>query len=107
MSKSRDLDVHEVAPKSVRDLFKFYQKLPRDHLDNDDGVVDLRRGLNPEQQAIFHLAGFIPRNSIDTAYTHLGTHVPSEIAGSPADVRVYEVDNLPGESSNQTLCFCP
>ena len=103
MSKIRDIDAYEAAPSPIRDLYKFYQKLPRDRLEGDPSVIDLERGLDREQQAVVHVAGTVPRMSLEAAYRHLGTDVPAHILAVTPEVLVYEADNLPGKLSK----LCP
>ena len=102
MSKIRNFDAHETAPTSIRDLYKFYQKLPRERLDHDSGIIDPRRGLDHHKQGVTHIAGTIPCMSLNAAYSHLGIDVavPSSIAAP--DVSVYEFDHMPGGLSYQS-----
>ena len=101
MSKIRGFDAHEAAPSSIKNLFKFYQKLPLDQLEVDPRIVHLRRGLNCEQTGTVHVAGIIPKHSLHAAYDHLSKERTAELTICPADVEVYAVDNLPGELSYQ------
>ena len=101
MSKIRDLNAYEAAPTAIRDIYKFYQKLPRDQLESDPGIIDFRRGLDPEQQRVVHLVGTIPRLSLNAAYGQLGVGKSAQVSTPVPDVSVYEVDSLPGELSCQ------
>ena len=101
MSKSQGFDAHEAAPSFMKDLFKFYQKLPLHQLDDDPRLIKFNRGLNYEQRDNVHVAGTISRRSLHTACGYLSKEMTAAPILCPADVQVYEVDNLPGEWSDQ------
>ena len=97
MSHIRDFDPHEAAPTSIRELFKLFQKLPDELLEkHDEEVIDFRRGLKPEQQDAIHVAGTIPRHTLSTATACLTRESNVQSATTSMDVKVYEIDNLPG-----------
>lgn len=97
MAKIKDLNAHESAPQTIRDLYKHYQKLSRDILDSDPDIVDLRRGLVGGQKSTLHLANTIPRAKVDSACHNLSHGISSEHRLSEADVQVWEVEDLPGK----------
>ena len=100
MSKVRDFDAHEAVPSCIKDLYKVYQKLPRDKLEGGSGVVDIRCGLSQEQQDVIHVAGTIPRVSLNAAYGQLGMNMSIQGLPPAPDVFVYEFEDLPGERCN-------
>ena len=100
MSKIRGLDAHETAPDFIKDLFKYYQKLPLDQLEDDPRLINLRRELNREQRDAVHVASTIPRKLLNVAYGHLGKETDATSTDLPGEVQVYAVDDLPGESSD-------
>ena len=91
-------DAHEAAPESIRRIFKIYQKLPYDQLEGDPRVLDLSPGLRPDQQDIAHVAGIFPGHSLSVATEFLTKKTNVKCAISPPDVRIYEVNRVPGES---------
>ena len=103
MSKIRNFDAHEAAPTSIRDLYKFYQKLPSIRLECDSEIIDPRGDLDHHKQGVIHAAGTIPCMSLNAAYSHLGIDVAVPSSAATPDVLVYEFDNLPGRLSNQPL----
>lgn len=96
MSRIRALDAHEAAPTSIRDLYKYYQKLPRDAVDRDAAIIDFERGLTREQQRLLHPVDHIAWSTVYTACQYLGTSVFSEHGLPQKSVLVYEVPGLPG-----------
>ena len=98
MSKIRDFDANEAAPAPIKNMYKFYQKLPRDQLERDLSIVDIRRGLdNNHQHRIAHVAGKVSQVSLSAACSHLGMNTSSQSQASAPDVMVYEFKDLPGE----------
>lgn len=57
MGEITSLDPRQIAPQDVKEVYKFYQKLPRHLLDTDPKVFDFERGLTREQRSLIEEPG--------------------------------------------------
>ena len=71
MDAFNKLDAHSSAPASLRQFYKQLQKLPREALDSDLGVVDFERGLSAPQLSDIDAAGSIPASIISEGCKHV------------------------------------
>ena len=96
MAQVRNLGAHERPPASIKNVYKFYQKISQAALMTDDGILDLSGGL----RATFHdrltevdgIAG--SRISAACRYLRDGKELAMDLLDS--EVKVYEANNIPG-----------
>lgn len=90
-------DTHQRPPESIRTLYKTYQKANPAALDYDSGILDINRGIGPEQEVRLQLVDHVRHDDVKTACTTFGGHGSGQLNMLSLDVPVYESTDVPGE----------
>lgn len=90
------LSPHEMAPAQIKQLYKHYQKLSSHDLDDDEALLDFRRGLSSAQKDTVKEVSSITQSAVKAACQCLSTADHREIHAL-SDVKVYEVEAVPGK----------
>jgi len=86
-------DPHTLAPSPVRQLQKYYQKLPAEHIIKDDYVLDIQ---NPSSWHVskLHQASKLNSQKLNDIWAEYGLDESQPL--SLHDVNVFEHSSVPG-----------
>ena len=104
MAQGDTLDARERPPAFIKNVYKFYQKLSKDALASDAGILDLSLGLSPGNCNIVKKVDNLSRPTVYAACYHLHGGIGLASNLSEADAEVYEAKDIPGKPS-ETLKF--
>ncbi len=99
MAQAESLDAHERPPTFLRNVYKYYHKLPISAIESDPRVLDLNPGSKPaipaNNKALVECGKISTKIIAASCYKladtpDLGKEMPS------LDAIVYEVKNIPG-----------
>lgn len=97
MMKTEQLDTHERPPDSVKNVYKFYQRLPKNDLDEDLDILDFGRGLSPNGHDKIMHRGSISSSDIDRACCQLGELYNTDQSEKGGSRQIFEVKGIPGK----------
>jgi hypothetical protein len=83
------LDAHARPPEAIRSIYKQYQKLPKDEIDKDEGMVDFHR-----DEAATHFS--LLRTIDSTSLSFDATQCAGRNSSAPRVASVYGTERLPG-----------
>ena len=102
MATIKSLDSAEQAPSTVKETYKYYQKLPRNELCQDSHLIDLRSMHNWPTEARVKVAGTLSFARVVRACENLSppTHRQEvyPVFEKP-DLTIYGIEGFPGRPS--------
>lgn len=97
MMKSEQFDAHERPPEPIKNVYKFYQRLSKNDLDEDLDILDFGRGLSPnDHDKIIH-RGLISSSDIDSACCQLGELYNTDQSEKGGSRQIFEAKGIPGK----------
>lgn len=91
-------DTRQRPPESIRTLYKTYQRASPATLDYDPEILDINRGIGPEQKVRLQLVDHVRHDDVRTACATFGGHGSGRLNMLSLDIPVYESNDVPGES---------
>jgi hypothetical protein len=99
MAKFDHLDARQKPPEKIKAIYKYFQKLPPDIIENDPKILDFRRGLNNDVQLEkCREIGKIPGQNVMSACLCFQHH-EIQAVGLFSDVPVFEHEDAPGKAT--------
>ncbi|KAL6714522.1 hypothetical protein ACLMJK_007947 [Lecanora helva] len=92
-------DAHKKPPSFIKDVYKRYQKLSTNELDQDPKILEFSRNADPQDHAMVAVHK-IPQATITSACHQLLSFDNSEQSEFAQEVQVYEAKHLPGQSES-------
>jgi len=62
------LNAHQRPPNFLKDVYKKYQKLKGDALEQDEDIVDFGRGLSEKQEGLFEVTEWMSTEAAQAVY---------------------------------------
>ena len=97
MAQEDSLDAHERPPAFIKNIYKFYQKLSKDTLNSDVGLVDLSLGLSLGNRNRIKEVDRLSRSRVCAACCQLQFEKTPTRGPSGPNVQVYEARDIPGK----------
>ncbi len=96
MTSPQSLDARQKAPGSIKEIYKYFQKLSHDVIQEDSKILDFRRGLSSDQIKLCKQVGKILGKNVRSACLCSRLH-EKHLLGLFPDVPVFEHLDAPGE----------
>ena len=99
----QSLDPHQRPPNTIRDVYKKYQRMKPEDLDEDPGIVHIERDLDrhdlPEpQKSKVSIVGKLERTQLAASFWSFGGGATNTVdEGSVSPVLIYEHEDMPGK----------
>jgi len=103
MAKGNELDAYEKPPAFVKNIYKFYQRLPQTALDLDAGILDLSHDSDNGPRDAIAEVDTISQSTIRAACRHLQVREAMGTDISCEDVKIYESRGIPGNPSGESM----
>jgi alkylated DNA repair protein alkB family protein 1 len=103
----QSLDPYQRPPTSIRDVYKKYQRMKPQHLDEDTDIVHIERDLDLDPEFAHHstrvqkgrvsVVGEIESNQLTATFRSFAGNYTSD-ERPISSVRVYEHEHMPGKT---------
>ena len=104
-----DLDPHERPPDGIRNVYKKYQKMKLNALNNDPDIIDLAShdaSASTTSTKVHVVKEYATKDLTAIFQAFAGQDVALDVITIPDSVPVYEHDDMPGrEHLHLTLCL--
>lgn len=98
MVKLQHLDAWQKPPESIKAVYKYFQKLPSDIMQDDPKLLDFQRGLSNEQKTSCRKIDDILGQAVAAACFSFRHHIKQE-SELFSNVPVFEHNDAPGEAN--------
>lgn len=95
-TRPQSLDARQKAPGSIKEIYKYFQKLSLDVIQEDSKLLDFRRGLSNDQIKLCREVGKVLGENVRSACLCSQLH-DKHLLGLFPDVPVFEHQHAPGE----------
>lgn len=103
MAKAESLNPYERPPSFIKNVYKFYQKLPRNAIEFDPEILDFNSGCSFNGRNAVVKLNKLSRSAVVAACYCLRQEEAWNSGTSDQDVQVYEARDIPGERSVKSI----
>lgn len=108
MAPHKDLDAHERPPQDIRNIYKKYQKMKKEHLALDQDIIDIPSGAQSDTLREVWRFNFGQLRPTFDAFNGSSNFPNSLDAGNlPDTIPVYEHPHIPGKDQHARSGTCP